>query len=230
MTYHTDGFEIRPLLSGVDVAELCSVITNQLDRVACALLKPYAETAPDAGLEERIEHIALKDRSFAGLLGDAIATDAYQHPTAMRLAKDSRLLAVAESVTGAPVAAKTIRFRYSSSALAGKRQGWHSDVARMDGSACSKTHCAIWIPLSDAGIATGGLEIARGKWGSPLAHDAIPGAFVISDTDRELQQAEKICPIVPAGHGLFIDRFTPHRALENVSGKTRWSFVIWMQE
>lgn len=228
MTFHTNGFECRPLLSREDVANLQDVITDQLDRVARALLKPYSETAADVGLEERIEQIALHDLSFAGLLGDAIATDAHRHPNALRLAEDPRIKAVAESVTGAFVTAKTFRFRYSSSVLSGKRQNWHSDVAQMDGGACSKTNCAIWIPLSDAGIQTGGLEIARGKWDAPLLHDAIPGAFVISDA--ALAHTEKMCPVVPAGHGLFIDRFTPHRALENLSGKTRWSFVIWMQE
>ncbi len=228
MTFQNDGFEIRPLLPAQEVAELCAVITDQLDRMAQALLKPYADTSPDAGLDERIEQIAQRDPSIAALLGDAISTDAQHHPTARRIAEDPRLQAVAQSVTGALVTAKTFRFRYSSSALSGKRQGWHSDVARMDGSACSKTNCAIWMPLSDAGIQTGGLEIARGRWSAPIAHDAIPGAFVIPET--ALEQTEKIQPAVPAGHGLFIDRFTPHRALENVSGKTRWSFVVWMQE
>mgnify|MGYP003384384222 CR=1 FL=1 len=228
MIYHTDGFEVRPLLSGEEVADLRAVITDQLDQMAHALLKPYAETAPDAGLEDRIEQIAQRDPSIAGLLGDAIATDAQHHPVARRIAENLTLRAAAQSVIGIPVTAQTFRFRYSSSALSRKRQGWHSDVARMDGGACSRTKCAIWIPLTDAGMQTGGLEIARGRWDAPLEHDAVPGAFVIPAT--ALEKIEKMQPAVPAGHGLFIDRLTPHRALENKSGKTRWSFVVWMQE
>jgi len=42
-------------------------------------------------------------------------------------------------------------------------------------------------------------------------------------------KAEKAAPLVLAGQGLFLDRFTPHRAVENHSGRTRWSLVVRMK-
>ena len=227
MTFAQDGFAIAPLFGPDEVAELRGAVSEHMDRTARALLKPYGETEFDAPFDQRLEKIAAEDQSFAGLLGTAVATDAHRSSAITRLAEDPRLEALASGFCGLPISQKIFRMRLNCSALTGKRQGWHSDVARVDDTACSQLVITAWIPLSDAGPDSGGLEFVRGRRDAPVSHDETGGKFLIDQ--QELDKAEKATPLVLAGQCLFMDCFTPHRAVENHSGRTRWSLVVWMK-
>lgn len=68
------------------------------------LLLPHAEAAPAASFSERIERIAVRDPSYAHLIGAAITTDA-QHSEA------------AEALLGAKIGERTVFFRGNSSTM-----------------------------------------------------------------------------------------------------------------
>jgi hypothetical protein len=227
MSFDIDGYAIAPLFARKEILALREVVAGHMERLARALLLPEADAAQGAAFDERIEQIAARDPSYATLIGSALATDAYRDPRAQAVAEDRRLTEAAEALIGARVAGRTVRFRGNSSAMSGHRQHWHSDVALADGSSCSSVKLACWIPLSDAGPETGGLELAVGKRATPLPHDPSPGRFHIAD--EAVANAPKVSPAVPVGSVLLMDRFTPHRALKNTSGKTRWSLVVWMK-
>lgn len=198
-----------------------------MDRVSRALYAPIEDTAPAATYDERIEQIAARDPSCAQLLAAAVATDAHRGSAAVAISEDPRLTTVAEELIGARITGRTVRFRGNSSPMSQHRQHWHSDVAQADGTKCSSVRLAAWIPLIDVGPRTGGLEMACGLRDAPLPHDATPGKFNIAD--ELLQATPKAQPVVPVGSCLLMVRFTPHRALPNLSGKTRWSLVVWMR-
>lgn len=227
MTYARDGYAVRPLFEAHEVAGLRGAVAAHMQQMAGALLKPLAETEPAAPFDERIERIAASDQSYAQLLGTAAATDAQRAPTVAKLANDRRLISLAAELTGYAIGDTIFRFRLNSSAMPKGRQAWHSDVARIDPDNPSQLVVTAWIPLTDAGADSGGLEIVPGRRDSPVSHDELGGKIVIDAQNRDLRRT--ITPEVPAGHCLFLDRFTPHRAVENRSGRTRWSLVVWMK-
>ncbi|WEK45967.1 MAG: phytanoyl-CoA dioxygenase family protein [Candidatus Andeanibacterium colombiense] len=227
MSFARIGFEVRPLFSRDEVGQLRSAISDHMDRVAHALLKPYAETAPGAAFDERIERIAEHDQSFAQLLGISVTTDGFRDPAVAGLAHHPRLAELARKVARCDVGERIFRFRANSSALPHGRQAWHSDVSRCDEGECSLLRVTAWIPLDDAGPATGGLEVAPGLRRQPLPHDE--SGIKLTILENSLAEARTIIPQVKAGHCLLLDRFTPHRALVNRSGKTRWSLVVWLK-
>lgn len=227
MDFEEYGYTVSELLDRAEVLGLQQEIAAHMDRVAGALYMPLANTAPDAGFDERIERIAATDPSYAHLLGAAVCTDAHRADAFTALARDPRLMQAAEGLLGAPVGDITLRVRGNSSAMGEHRHAWHSDVSVDDGQPCAHVKLTAWIPLVDAGPDNGGLEVAQGRRSAPMAHDQSGGRFRIPDED--LADAPKARITCPAGSVLFMDRYTPHRALPNTSGKTRWSLVMWMK-
>ncbi len=77
----------------------------------------------------------------------------------------------------------------------------------------------------DTGPDSGGLEFVVGMRDAPIAHDP---AFEIAETNLAgLPRRAVGCAI---GHGLFMDRFTPHRALPNMTDAARLALVMWLKE
>lgn len=226
MSYATEGFTVVPLFASEELAALQHAVASHMTRTASVLLKPNEETEPAASFDRRVEMVAETDPSFAQLLCTAVATDAQRDPAVMALANDERLTKAAVAVTGRPISDRLFRFRVNSSALGGKREGWHSDVARTTGE-CSTVRVAGWIPLNDANGSNGGLELVRGRREAPFDHQERDGKLVIDEV--ELRGADIVAPDVPAGHCLLIDCFTPYRAVENTTGLTRWSLIVWMK-
>lgn len=226
MAFSSDGYAIRPLFGADEVARLRQAIGEHIERIARATLKPYAETHPGLPFDQRIERIAADDQSFAQLLGMAAGTDAFRDPAVAELANDPRLSELAADAAGCEIGDRIFRFRLNSSALPQGRQAWHSDVSRDDDTDCAKLVVTAWIPLSDAGPDSGGLELVPGRRRVPAPHDEA-GKHTIPDS--ALAALSSLAPNVPAGHCLLLDRFTPHRALLNTSGRTRWSLVVWLK-
>lgn len=227
MSFADDGYVVTPLFQREEILGLQRAVAGHMERISRALHLPLAESAPDAPFDQRIESLAASDPSYAHLLGAAVATDAFRDPVAQAIANDQRLTAAAESLLGMKVTGRTVRFRGNSSAMSQHRQHWHSDVARLDDTPCSTVRLTAWIPLVDAGPDTGGLELATGRRAAPLPHDSTPGKFHIDEA--ALTDTPRASPRVPMGSVLLMDRFIPHRALPNISGRTRWSLVVWLK-
>jgi len=225
-TYPVQGYAVCPLFSPAEVGVLREAVTTHMARVADALWKPVADTAPDEPFDRRIEVLAETDRSCAQLLATAAATDAHNAPEVAALAHDARIDRLAEELASCRIVDRIFRFRLNSSAFPKQRQAWHSDVSRLDDTDCARLMLTAWIPLSDAGQGTGGLELLPGRLPAPMPHSGRGKATIAA---RRLAETETVRPEVPAGHALFLDRFTPHRAVPNRSGLTRWSLVVWLK-
>lgn len=218
------GYAAVPLFDPALVRAAADDIAEHIDRVARALYLPFEQSCPDAPLSERIDQVYPKERSVANLLRVAVCTDAHRGERLQALANDPRLIRTAEELSGRALAGKIVRVRASIASFPEHRHVWHSDVARDDGTACGKVAVTAWIPLSDAGPISGGLEIAAGRQPAPLASEGDDGYEIPEWRLAGLPRARPECP---AGTVLFLDRFTPHRTLP--AKATRFALVVWMK-
>lgn len=226
MSFATHGYEIRPLFSPDQVAQLRDAIGRYMDRLAQSLFKQLDEEEAGADFDQRIEILARRDQSLASLIATAVATDGHRDAEVAGLANDRALVDLAAGLAGCTIDSSTFRFRVNSPALPDSAQLWHSDVVRTSGP-CSNVAATAWIALNDPDPAMGGLEIVPGQRQSPLPHSQMGGRLFIPP--RRLEGLETVSPQVPAGHCLFLAPFTPHRSAPNLSSRTRWSLVIWLK-
>ena len=227
MSFQADGYAMRSIFPAARITALQDEISRYIDRIAKAMHMPFERSEPHLPLAERLDAIAAHDRSYANLLRTAVCTDAHRAKVFAELAGDGSILSNVQEFMGREPEGSIVRLRANIPGLPGQRQRWHSDVARDDGTTCSQVKVTCWLPLMDAGPDSGGLEIVRGRQPLPFEHKEGVAKFEIPDA--ELAALPKVKPVCPAGTALFLDRFTPHRALPNVSGKARWSLVMWFR-
>lgn len=218
------GYAAVPLFDPAIVRAAADDIAAHIDRVSRALYLPFEQTCPDAPLTDRIDRVYAHERSVANLLRVAVCTDAHRGARLQALANDPRLIATAEDLCGRKLAGTIVRVRASIACFPEHRHAWHSDVARDDGTGCGKVLVTAWIPLSDAGPASGGLEVAAGRQPAPLGEQVEDGFEI---PEYRLAGLPRVRPECPAGTVLFLDRFTPHRTLP--ARATRFALVVWMK-
>jgi ectoine hydroxylase-related dioxygenase (phytanoyl-CoA dioxygenase family) len=106
---------------------------------------------------------------------------------------------------------------------------WHQDLWFLDREAEATPMVNLWIPLVDATLDNGCLELIQGSQGQGLKnHQALSGYpedhIGISDTD--LPAGEHIaCPLIKGGAILFQHK-TVHRSRPNLTDSIRWSVDI----
>lgn len=218
------GYAALPIFDAGQVRAAAGDIAGHIDRVSRALYLPFEQSCPDAPLSERIDRVYAKERSVANLLRVAVCTDAHRGERLQALANDPRLIRAAEELSGRALTGRIIRVCASIACFPQHRHAWHSDVARDDGTGCGKVLITAWIPLSDAGPASGGLEVAAKRQPAPLASEGDDGYEI---AEWRLTGLPRVQPECPAGTALFLDRFTPHRTLPAKS--TRFALVVWMK-
>ncbi len=218
------GYAAVPLFDPALVRAAADDIAEHIDRVARALYLPFEQSCPDAPLSERIDRVYAKERSVANLLRVAVCTDAHRGKRLQALANDPQLIETAAELSGRALAGRIVRVRASIACFPEHRHAWHSDVARDDGTGCGKVVVTAWIPLSEAGPESGGLEIAAGRHPAPLASESDDGFEI---PEWRLAGLSRVRPECPAGTALFLDRFTPHRTLP--AKASRFALVVWMK-
>jgi ectoine hydroxylase-related dioxygenase (phytanoyl-CoA dioxygenase family) len=102
---------------------------------------------------------------------------------------------------------------------------WHQDLGYLHAEADQTFMVNFWIPLVDAPMETGPLQVIPGshRWGL-IPHSHVDGYLGIPEA--ELPPHEIIdCPL-PLGGVLLIQHKTVHRSTPNVSDRVRWSLDI----
>lgn len=219
------GFAALPVFDPAVVRAAQADIAEHIDRLSHALYWPFENSAPDAPLGQRLDRIWAAERSQAALLRTAICTDAHRGPRLSALAEAPQLQAAGEWLCGRRIDGLVVRVRANIPAFPEHRHAWHSDVALDDGTDCARVAITAWIPLDDAGPATGGLEVLTGRRSAPLPHRQDRGYAI---DDAALAGLPRVQPDCPAGMVLFLDRFTPHRTLP-AGPDARFALVVWMK-
>jgi phytanoyl-CoA hydroxylase len=102
---------------------------------------------------------------------------------------------------------------------------WHQDLGYLHEEAGNTFMVNFWLPLVDAPMETGPLQVIPGshRWGL-IPHAQLVGYLGIPEA--ELPPHEVVdCPL-PVGGALLLQHKTVHRSVPNVSDRVRWSLDI----
>ena len=221
----------RGIFCPAEIQQLQASITDTTNRLARGFLTPYATSLPDLSFEERLEQVAHHDRAYAYALLHGIFADAHLDPRITGLAEHPRLMAhVQRFVAPRQIIGLITRVRVNIPSFPQKRSPWHQDVTDHRGpdGNYSPVALACWIPLIDATVANGTLEVIPGVYDAPYPHQQTEDGkiFIAPDLLPDAPRAMLPCP---AGDVIFLDRFIPHRTLPNQTTRIRWALVIWVK-
>lgn len=101
---------------------------------------------------------------------------------------------------------------------------WHQDAAVTWPEADASEIFTFWIPLIDATVETGCLEVIPGafKYGL-LEHQAEGGTTIVESSMPSL--APKLVPCSKGGI-VIMNKYTPHRGTMNTSDRVRWTLDL----
>ena len=106
---------------------------------------------------------------------------------------------------------------------------WHQDLGYLQPDASETFMVNFWIPLVDATVENGCMEVIAGSHKAPLINHVIglgPGLNFKGIVDEALPEGEQVpCP-VRLGSVLLIQHKTIHRSVPNHSDHIRWSMDI----
>lgn len=102
---------------------------------------------------------------------------------------------------------------------------WHQDLGYLERDAEGTSMVNFWIPLVDAPMETGGMQVIPGshRWGL-VPHERFDGYLGIPEEKLPAHQ-EVDCP-VRVGGVLMIQHRTIHRSIPNRSRRVRWSLDL----
>jgi ectoine hydroxylase-related dioxygenase (phytanoyl-CoA dioxygenase family) len=226
-----EGFTVLPaIFTQVEIATLRQAIADSIDRVARAMLTPFAASLPSAPIEERLERVAREDRAYASALLQVVMADAQRDPRMAALAAHPLLNEAIVTLLAPEVATgHVIRTRAAIPAFSSRISPWHQDVPRpQSATGCATVRVACWIPLSDVDEHSGALEVLPGTWDAPCPHESVgDGHFGIPQ--QALPRVEPRVVPMRSGDVLLLDRFIPHRARPTRGLQGRWSVVMWVK-
>ena len=106
---------------------------------------------------------------------------------------------------------------------------WHQDLGYLQADASDTFMVNFWIPLVDATVENGCMEVIAGSHKAPLINHVLglgPGRNFKGIVDDALPDGEQVqCP-VPLGGVLLIQHKTIHRSVPNYSDHVRWSLDL----
>ena len=187
-----------------------------------------AEPHEDEPFERRLHLLAVQLDDPWPLL--ALARGKVRSPGMFRVYACEALLDMVESVIGPEILAHP-QFN-----IRAKRPGvdegvvpWHQDLGYLEPSAAETFMVNFWIPLVDATLENGCLEVIAGSHRSELIEHTGgmgPAGNFKGVVDEELPPGERVpCP-VRAGGVLLIQHTTMHRSQPNLSDHIRWSLDL----
>ena len=106
---------------------------------------------------------------------------------------------------------------------------WHQDLGYLQPDAEETFMVNFWIPLVDATLENGCMEVIAGSHRVPLMgheHGMGPGANFKGITNRDLPPGEQVSCPVKVGSVLLIQHKTIHRSIPNHSDHIRWSLDL----
>ena len=117
---------------------------------------------------------------------------------------------------------------------------WHQDNAYFEQTLLQTLLATAWIPLLDATVETGCMQVVKGghRLGKTATHTCCAGGtWYVDLEEKEMEtslgvdlEKDIVTCEVPFGGMLLLNNCIPHRSLENYSDKVRWSLDLRWQD
>ena len=232
-TFHEKGFlVVENVLTDADLAPVIAEYEAWIERRACALAAEgkITDLYPDAPFERRLGLLYSQSPEIASGLDIMYA----RGPATFAFLRNEHLLDAVESLVGPEITCSPIQHIRAKppASSAGEGAGfynvpWHQDAGVTWEEADSANIVTCWMPLVDATVENGCMEVMPGVWkGGYRAHQAEGGTTIRPDLLPD------IAPVpVPVKKGgiIFMHRHTPHRSTPNHTDTVRWSLDLRYQ-
>lgn len=170
-----------------------------------------------------------------GLLPKGIQ-DVWSHPNLMAIA--TQILGEGQDIVGHPV--WNLRCKTPEKLSSGQATvPWHQDNSYLDEECWDKLQVTAWVPLLDATVENGCMQVVRGGHlsGVTANHACCVGGTWYTEVLPEEIEATLGCDMkndivdceVPFGSVLLLNNLIPHRSLPNYSKGVRWSLDLRWQ-
>ncbi len=150
---------------------------------------------------------------------------AHTGPALFDLLVNPKLLDIAESLVGPEIMCHpAYRVRPKLPEHDRTLVPWHQDAGYMEPRCDSVLQLTVWIPLIDATVENGCLEVIPHVHSNGVfLHQSVPGRFYLEIPEDVLPDVEPVIVPVKFGSALLLTNLTPHRSIPNVSNQVRWS-------
>lgn len=155
-------------------------------------------------------------------------------PETFAFLHNDHLLDAVESLIGGEITCNPIQHirakppaRYSGEGAGFYNVPWHQDAGVTWQEADDSDIITCWLPLVDATVENGCMEVMPGAWKRGyLEHQAAGGTTIRPDL---LPEEQPVAVPVRKGGVIFMHRYMPHRSTPNYSDHARWSVDLRYQ-
>ncbi len=155
-------------------------------------------------------------------------------PATFAFLRNERLLDAVESLVGPEITCSPIQHIRAKPPAAASGEGagfynvpWHQDAGVTWEEADNSDIVTCWIPLTDATVENGCMEVMPGAWKlGYLKHQAEGGTTIRPDLLPTIPP--RAVPVRKGGI-VFMHRWTPHRSTPNFTDGVRWSIDLRYQ-
>ena len=213
---------VEDALDSADLNPLIAEFEGIVDRGASQL---YMEGEIDSEFKtESFETRLAKITEQSPVVFQKLFSGAHTGPALFDLLVNPKLLDVAEALVGPEIVCHpAYRVRPKLPEHDRTLVPWHQDAGYMEPKCDSVLQLTIWIPLIDATVENGCLEVI------PYAHrdGVLPHRrserFYLEIPEDALPEVGPIVVPVEFGGILLLTNLTPHRSIPNISHQVRWS-------
>ncbi len=229
--YHEHGVLVAPnVLTAADLQPVIDALNAWVDRRAQAFYEDgrINDLATGLGFDQRIAALYDQDKQITAGMDIMQMRD----PALFRFLFNRNLLDAVEGLIGPELSCNPIQ--HLRAKMPGKATDtgtsyegnvpWHQDAAVTWEEADPTDIVTCWLPLIDATEETGCMEIIP---------DVVPTGYLEHQKEGGTMIKPEVMPSTkafvaecPRGGVVFMNKYTPHRGLNNVSNKVRWTLDL----
>jgi phytanoyl-CoA hydroxylase len=223
---------VENVLTAGDLASVIAEYAAWIDRRACELAAEgkVTELCLDAPFERRLGLLYAQTPEITNGLDIMLV----RGPATFAFLRNERLLDAVETLVGPEITCSPIQHVRAKPPAADAGTGvgfynvpWHQDAGVTLEEADDSDIITCWMPLVDATIENGCMEVMPGAWKRGyLEHQADGGTTIRRDLLPEI--APMPVPVKKGGV-IFMHRYTPHRSTPNYTDTVRWSLDLRYQ-
>ena len=238
--FFQDGFLLVPrFFTNDEMQAVVEAVEECVDILADKLYRggKITDKCEKAGFYQRLWMLEQQFKGSAVILHKL----GYLPPGFRALWSNERLLNIVEQLIGPNIAGHPVwNLRTKTPQNEQTTVPWHQDNAYLDPSSLNTLQPTAWIPLLDATVETGCMQIVKGghRLGKTATHTCCAGGtWYVDLEEKEMETSlgvdlkkDIVTCEVPFGGMLLLNNCIPHRSLENYSDKVRWSLDLRWQD